>query len=54
MDEQIAEEAEKHGMSYSEYVRQALRESIGTPFDCEDQILTVDENPQRGQNEGAA
>jgi Arc/MetJ-type ribon-helix-helix transcriptional regulator len=54
MDETIAEEADKYDMAYSEYVRQALRESIGTPFDCEDQVLSVDESPQRGQNEGAA
>jgi predicted DNA-binding protein len=54
MDETIAEEAEKHGMTYSHYVRQALRESVGTPFECEDQVLSVDESTQSSRNEGAA
>jgi len=54
MDEQIAEEAKKHDMSYSQYVRQALRESMGTPFECDNTVLCVDENVQKARNEGAA
>lgn len=54
MDEQIAEEAEKHGMTYSKYVRQALRESMGTPFDCDNTVLCVDENVRKAREEGAA
>lgn len=54
MDEEIAEEADKHGMSYSEYVRQALRESMGTPFECDDTVLCVDENVRKAREEGAA
>lgn len=54
MDETIDEEAEKHGMSYSKYVRQALRESVGTPFECEKEMLSVDESTQSNRNEGAA
>jgi Arc/MetJ-type ribon-helix-helix transcriptional regulator len=54
MDEKIGEEADKHGMSYSEYVRQALRESMGTPFECDDTVLCVDENVRKAREEGAA
>ncbi|WP_336001468.1 ribbon-helix-helix domain-containing protein [Halorientalis halophila] len=44
MDERIAEEADKHGMTYSQYVRQAIRELEGTPFNCDDTVLCTDEN----------
>ncbi len=50
MDEEIGEEADKHGMTYSQYVRQALRESMGTPFECDDAVLCVDENGQNQRN----
>lgn len=54
MDEQIVEEAQKHDMDYSEYVRQALRESLGTPFECDDTILCTDENRSTESQTGAA
>jgi len=55
MDERIGKEAEKHDMTYSKYVRQALRESMGTPFECENTVLCVDENGDTSENiEGAA
>lgn len=54
MDETIVEEAEKHGMTYSQYIRQAIRESSGTPMKCNDPILCVDENGEKLTNEGAA
>ena len=33
MDEKLQEEARKHGMDYSEYVRHILREHAITPFE---------------------
>jgi hypothetical protein len=45
MDEMIVEEAEKHDMTYSQYVRQCIRENEGTPFDePENTVLCTDEN----------
>jgi hypothetical protein len=54
MDERIAEQAEKHGMTYSQYVRQVLNEHSGTPFECDESVLCVDENGEKPRNEGAA
>jgi hypothetical protein len=54
MDERIAEEARKHGMSYSQYLRHIIREHESTPFECNDPVLCVDENGKGERNEGAA
>ncbi|KAA9399688.1 CopG family transcriptional regulator [Haloarcula sp. CBA1129] len=54
MDERIAEQAEKHDMTYSQYVRQVLNEHSGTPFECDETILCVDENSENPRKEGAA
>lgn len=55
MDERIAEEAEKHGMQYSAYVRQVLKEHSASPFECDETVLCVDENGDLSDNvEGAA
>jgi len=54
MDERISEQAEKHEMTYSQYVRQAIREHEGTPFECDDTVLCVDGNGEKSRNEGAA
>ncbi|MCJ0620096.1 ribbon-helix-helix protein, CopG family [Haloarcula hispanica] len=54
MDERISEQAEKHEMTYSQYVRQAIREHEGTPFECDDTVLCVDGNSEKSRNEGAA
>lgn len=54
MDETIAEEADKYGMTYSQYVRHAIRELEATPFECNDPVLCVDENGEKHRNEGAA
>ncbi len=54
MDERIAEEAEEHGMTYSQYLRHIIREHEATPFECNDPVLCVDENGEKSQNEGAA
>jgi len=44
LDEDIAEEAEEHGLSYSEYVRTVLRNSVETPFDPADVDLTANDS----------
>lgn len=48
MDEKIEEEKDKHGMTYSQYVREALRGYEPTPFDPEEAdqepVLCADEN----------
>jgi len=54
MDERIANEAEKYGMTYSQYVRQVLNEHSGTPFECDETVLFADENGEKPRNEGAA
>ncbi len=55
MDERIAEQAKEYGMTYSQYVRQALRENEGTPFECDETVLFADENGEVSENvEGAA
>jgi len=54
MDEQIAEEAEKRDMTYSKYVRTALRNQIGTPFDPSDVDLVSDDSDVREAQKGGA
>jgi len=55
MDEMIEEEKEKYGMTYSEYVREAIRGYSPTPFDqVNDPVLCKDENGEDRRNEGAA
>ena len=54
MDEKIADEAHKHGMSYSEYVRHILREHAITPFAVPDRTLEDRLSEQRERQEGAA
>lgn len=54
MADMIDEEAEKHGMNASEYVRQVLREHEGTPFENTRTTLALDENSENRRNEGAA
>lgn len=51
MDDKLAEEARKHGMSYSEYVRHILREHAITPFDMPSMSL---EELETERQEGAA
>ena len=51
MDDKLQEEARRHGMSYSEYVRQILRDHGITPFDKPDQPLADLESERQ---EGAA
>lgn len=54
MDEQIAEEAEKYGMSYSQYVRSILRQATETPFDEPDERhLVVDDSDAENAQKGA-
>ena len=40
----IDEEAEKHGKSRAEYIRDAVRSANGTPFDEADDLLVRSEN----------
>ncbi|MBV0901836.1 CopG family transcriptional regulator [Haloarcula salina] len=55
MDDKIVEEAEKHGVAYSEYVREVLRDHHRTPFDRPNEpVVCVDENGDDSRNEGAA
>lgn len=54
MDEMIAEEAQKHDMTYSQYVRQCIRENEGTPFEAENTVLCTDENSTQERKTGAA
>lgn len=51
MDEKLEEEAHRHGMSYSEYVRTILREHAITPFDSPSVTL---EEMESDRQEGAA
>jgi len=48
MADRLDEEAAKHGMKTSEYVRQVLREHETTPFNCNDPVLCTDENHETG------
>ncbi|MDZ7850081.1 MAG: ribbon-helix-helix protein, CopG family [Halodesulfurarchaeum sp.] len=51
MDGKLAEEARRHGMSYSEYVRHILREHAITPFNSPSISL---EELESERQEGAA
>lgn len=54
MDEKIAEQADKHGVNYSEYVREIIRDHHRTPFDkIDDPVVCRDENGEC-REEGAA
>jgi len=54
MDEQIAKEAEKHGLNYSQYVRACIRDNVDTPFDESEVDLTVDDSDAAEAQTGAA
>lgn len=54
MADDIDAEAQKHGMKTAQYVRQIIREHEGTPFECNDPVLCVDENSEKRRSEGAA
>lgn len=55
MADEIDEQRKKYEMSFAEYVRTVLREHEGTPFNCPNVVLGVDENHEEGRrNEGAA
>jgi len=54
MDEEVAEEAEKHDMTYSQYVRHCIRSHPSNHFDEPNVHLAVDENREVSQEEGAA
>jgi len=54
LDDEIAEEAEKHGLSYSEYVRTVLKNSVETPFDpSEVDLRANDDDAAEAQMGGA-
>jgi len=44
LDDGVDEESTKHRMSYSEYVRTVLRNSVETPFDEADIDIQVDDS----------
>jgi len=52
MADEIDDEAEKHGMKTSKYIRQVLREHQKTPFPCDETVLFADENGEKPRNEG--
>jgi len=54
MLEQIDEEAKKHGMSRSEYIRHCVRQAMDSPFDEPETVLCRDENGDVLREEGAA
>jgi len=54
LDESIAEEAKKHNMAYSEYVRTVLKNSTETPFNPSDVDLVVDDRDAEEAHSGAA
>jgi len=54
LDRQIEEEAQKHGMTYSEFVRTVLKNSTETSFEPADVDLTVDDESAREAQTGAA
>jgi len=52
---EIDEEAKKHGMSRSEYIRHLIRQAQDSTFDTPETVLCKDENSADGRrNEGAA
>jgi predicted DNA-binding protein len=55
MDENVRESAEKHDMTYSQYVRHCIRSHSSNPIDEPNVHLAVDENGKaRNQKGGAA
>ncbi|NLV09367.1 CopG family transcriptional regulator [Halomicrobium mukohataei] len=54
MDEKIAEEAERHEMDYSPYVRHLIQQALDSPFEQPNEVLCKDENGEISRNEGAA
>lgn len=54
MADRLDEEAQKHGMKTSRYIRQVLREHKNTPFEINNEVIGVDENVRKAQEEGAA
>jgi hypothetical protein len=54
LDEEIQEEADRLGISYSKLVRQILRSHTGTPFDPpESDVLADDRAAEEAQMGGA-
>jgi len=50
LDEEVKEEADRLGISYSKFVRQVLRSHTGTPFDQpEADIITNDSDAEEAQ-----
>jgi len=47
---QIDEEARRHDMSRSEYMRHLVRQAMDSPFDEPDTVLCKDENYENGEN----
>lgn len=54
LDEKIEEEAKKHGMTYSEFVRTVLKNSTETSFEPADVDLVVDDSDVEEAQKGAA
>jgi len=55
MDDKIANEAEKHGVSYSAYLREIVRDHEDTPFDVPTEpVVCRDGNCEEDYQEGAA
>jgi len=54
MDENVRESAEKHGMTYSQYVRHCIRSHPSNPIDEPNVHLGTDENGDVVREEGAA
>ena len=53
MDEKIEEEAQKHGMTYSEYVRTVIQNATESPFEPADVSLVNDRDAEEAQMGGA-
>jgi hypothetical protein len=53
LDQRIQDEAEKHDMKYSVYVRTVLQNSTQTPFAHSDVTLTVDDSDVEEAQRGA-
>lgn len=54
LDQQIEEEAQKHGMTYSEFVRTVLKNSTETSFEPADVNLVADDSDAREAQMGGA
>lgn len=54
LDEQIEAEAQKHDMTYSEYVRTVLKNHTGTPFEPSEIDISTDDSDAREAQMGGA